>query len=92
MTKMYRQVQLAQKHFPKNIFLLRKLAGLTQADVANGILVTRTTYIGYEKGDACPSMISLVRLAAFFDCKLDDMILTEINEQKNGSTEKNRAT
>jgi len=88
MTKMYRQVQFAQKNFPRNIYLMRKLAGLTQAEVANGIIVTRTTYISYEKGNAYPSMVSLVRLAAFFNVLLDDMILTEIDKYKNGSTKK----
>ena len=89
MKKMYPPVHLAQKHFPKNIYYLRKLLGLTQEEVANAILVTRTTYVGYEKGDAYPGMMSLVRMAAFFNVLLDDMIFTEINEQKNGSTEKN---
>ena len=85
---MYRQVHLAKEHLPKNIYVMRKGAGLTQADVAKAILVTRTTYVGYEKGDAYPSMVNLVRLAAFFHVLLDDMILTEIDKPKDGPTEK----
>ena len=63
----------------KNIVNLRKQRGLTQEQLAEKLGVSRQTIVKWEKGEATPDSYNLIELSKFFNVKVQDLILTEIN-------------
>ena len=57
----------------------RKLAGLTQEQVAEKMGVKRATYAQYEAGNRVPLTMTLAKIAHAIGCKMDDLIA--IDEQ-----------
>lgn len=57
----------------------RKLAGLTQEQVAEKMGVKRATYAQYEAGNRIPLTMTLAKIAHAIGCKMDDLI--PIDEQ-----------
>ena len=57
----------------------RKLAGLTQEQVAEKMGVKRATYSQYEAGNRVPLTMTLAKIAHAIGCKMDDLI--PIDEQ-----------
>lgn len=57
----------------------RKLAGLTQEQVAEKMGVKRATYAQYEAGNRVPLTMTLAKIAHAIGCKMDDLI--PIDEQ-----------
>ena len=57
----------------------RKLAGLTQEQVAKKMGVKRATYAQYEAGNRIPLTMTLAKIAHAIGCKMDDLI--PIDEQ-----------
>ena len=57
----------------------RKLAGLTQEQVAEKMGVKRATYAQYEAGNRIPLTVTLAKIAHAIGCKMDDLI--PIDEQ-----------
>ena len=55
----------------KQLQLVRKNKGVTQAQVAAELGVTQNAYSNWEKGKAAPSIESLIKLADFFDTSID---------------------
>lgn len=63
-----------ENFFSKNVFYLRKLKGLNQAQMAE-ILGKKKSIIGpYEKGEIEPAISSLQRLSKFFGISISDLI------------------
>ncbi|WP_024747592.1 helix-turn-helix domain-containing protein, partial [Levilactobacillus namurensis] len=54
--------------------LCRSNAGMTQADVASKLLVSRKTVSGWENGRSYPDIGSLVRLSDLYNVTLDDLL------------------
>lgn len=55
----------------KNIKILRTLKGYTQEEVADMILVSRSTYSAYETGRLMPNPYTLLRLAELYDVNIE---------------------
>lgn len=51
----------------------RTQAGLTQADLADAVSVTRQTIISIEKGNYVPSVVLALRLATVLSCSVEDL-------------------
>lgn len=51
----------------------RKKQGLTQAELADKVQVSRQTIISMEKGSYVPSLELALDLAAVFDLKIEDL-------------------
>lgn len=55
----------------------RKLAGLTQEELADAMLVSRQTIISIERGKYIPSLPLALKLARFFKCATDEVFRIE---------------
>ena len=53
---------------------LRKSRNMTQNELAISVGVERTTVTMWETGNSVPSIDALKKLAAIFNCKIDDLI------------------
>lgn len=58
----------------EQIKLCRKQLGMTQADLADAIWVSRNTVSNWERGDTTPDIQSLVLMSALFGLSLDEMV------------------
>ncbi len=54
---------------------------LTQADLANALSVSRQTINSIEGGKFCPSTILALRLANYFEVKVEDIFFLEEDEK-----------
>ena len=57
----------------EQIKLCRKQLGMSQADLADAIWVSRNTVSNWERGDTTPDIQSLVLMSALFGLSLDEM-------------------
>jgi putative transcriptional regulator len=57
----------------------REEAGLSQADLAEGVSVSRQTINAIERERYDPSLELAFKLAAFFDCRIEDLFDPEID-------------
>lgn len=55
----------------------RKTAGITQAELAENIGVTRQTVIAIEKGNYVPSVLLALKIAHFFETNVEDIFSYE---------------
>ncbi len=53
--------------------LRAKKGGITQAELAEKVEVSRQTIIAIEQGKFNPSVKLALKLAAFFECKVEDI-------------------
>lgn len=58
----------------QNIYQLRKQSGLSQAEVADAIDITRPTYANMESGKRDPRIGELRKLAAFYEINIEDIV------------------
>lgn len=58
----------------EQIKLCRKQLGMSQADLADAIWVSRNTVSNWERGDTTPDIQSLVLMSALFGLSLDKMV------------------
>ena len=56
-----------------NLKSIRKAAGLTQAELAQKVQVSRQTVISMERGDYAPSVYLALRLARLFNVSVEDI-------------------
>lgn len=59
------------------IFELRKAKGITQEELAENINVTRQTIISIEKGVYTPSLLLALKIAKYFNLKVDNIFTYE---------------
>ena len=62
-----------QSRFYEYLKRIRKLRGFTQAQMAEQIGVSRSTYTNYENGNRTPDYAVLERIGDTLDCSLDDL-------------------
>ena len=70
----------------KKIYQLRKLAGMTQAQLAEKLSISRQTLSKWENGTSVPDVESVVRLSALFHTSLEELLLEEENRVKEEKT------
>mgnify|MGYP002348234148 FL=1 len=63
-----------------NLLLIRTGRNLTQEELAKGVEVTRQTIISIEKGNYTPSVLLALRIAKFFNVKVEDIF--QINHEQ----------
>lgn len=73
----------------KKIYQLRKLAGMTQEQLAEKLNISRQTLSKWENGTSVPDVESVVRLSALFHTSLEELLLEEKNR---GNEEKTQIT
>ena len=62
------------KVFCERLIEQRKLNKMTQREMADILGIKQPSYIRYEKGDAEPSLESLVKIADIFDVSIDFLL------------------
>lgn len=60
--------------FGKNLQVLRKMAGMTQEQLAEKLNVSRQTISKWELGEILPEIEKLLELCKTFNCSLDQML------------------
>lgn len=76
--------------FQEKLFALRKNSGLTQADLAEKINVSRQTVSRWELGTAKPEVDTLIAISDLFGVSLDDLLRDrplEEREKQEGSAQ-----
>jgi putative transcriptional regulator len=68
---------MAEEVVKNNVHELRTMAGLTQAELAEAVDVTRQTIIAIEKGNYTPSVLLALKLSRTFDTSVNDIFLYE---------------
>ena len=63
--------------FGKNLRTQREAHGMTQAELAEKLGVTRSLIAQYELGAKSPNIIFAQRIADFFGVKIDDLARKE---------------
>lgn len=58
----------------RRLRMVRKSCGLTQAEVAKGINVARTTLVAIEKGDRAPRVAELQQMAQMYDTSANELM------------------
>jgi len=64
---------LMAEYVSNKVYALRKQKGTTQEQLAQSIGVTRQTIIAIEKGNYTPSVLLAIKIARFFDNKIDEV-------------------
>lgn len=70
-------------YFAKNIKLLRKQKGLTQAQILNFVGFKQSTWNGYETGNSQPYMDGLIKISDYFNVPLSDLIEKDLSISTN---------
>ena len=68
----------------KRLVALRKVRGLSQAQVAKAAHVAPRAYQNYEYDEAEPRLSTLIRLAAFYRVPLDELVGREVPPPAGG--------
>jgi transcriptional regulator with XRE-family HTH domain len=73
-----------------NLKFLRKQKGQSQDEVSQCLSIKRTTLSGYENGSAEPNSENLIRIAAFYNCTIDDLLKVDLSGvvETNGTIKK----
>lgn len=64
------------------LFVLRSEKGITQAELADAIEVTRATVNAMERGDYNPSLELAFRLSLYFERSIHDIFEIETNSSE----------
>ena len=62
-----------------NIKLLRKRKGKSQEEVATKLMLTRSSYSGYENEVAQPSIETLILISSYFEVSLDTLVKVDFS-------------
>ena len=65
----------------KNLNYLRKKKKISQQALADAMEIPRTTLGDYERGKTEPNLAMLVKLADYFEVKVDDLIRSDLSHQ-----------
>lgn len=68
-----------------NLKYLRKSVGRSQEEVAVDLGIKRTTLSGYENGSAEPNAENLIRLADYYNVKIDQLLRDDISKPRQDS-------
>ena len=67
--------------YARNLAYLRRKHGMTQADVANLLGVSKATSCKYENGDVEPNVEQLIKLADFFGVTMDQIVKQDLSQE-----------
>lgn len=66
--------------FSRNLKLLRTKHSITSKELGKYIDVTQQSLSKYEKGLANPNFYTLMSVATFFNCSLDDLVFKDLSQ------------
>ena len=66
--------------FSDNIRFLRGKKGITQQDLADTLIITRSRYVSYEDGRSEPPIEVLVKISKFFNVSIDLLVSVDIRK------------
>ncbi len=81
--------QSYQEKFASNLRFLRKQKKLSQAELASMLNITRNKITSYESGNVEPNLSLIAELAKFFKISIDQLLLSNIEENINLDTRSN---
>lgn len=58
----------------ENLRRLREAAGLTQVELSEKVGVKQGSYSAWERGEAMPSAMNLLKLSYVLDCSVDELL------------------
>lgn len=61
------------EYIRNNVYDLRTQKGVTQEEFARAVGVSRQTVIAIEKGNYAPSVMLALKIAQFFNTKVEDI-------------------
>lgn len=61
-------------YLQKNLVLYRKMAGVTQKELAAKLGISPTTLAGYENAGKDPKIATLIKLADFYGVSVDNLV------------------
>lgn len=71
----------------KKIYQLRKLAGMTQEQLAEKLNISRQTLSKWENGSSVPDVESVVRLSILFHTSLEELLMEEEDHVEKEKTQ-----
>ena len=74
--------------FRDRLYQLRKSAGLTQAELADRIQVSRQTISKWEMGNGIPDTINMCALGKVFQVSVDYLLEGKAEDESNAAVEK----
>ena len=66
--------------FGDNLKLFRKKKNMSQEDLADKVNVSRQSVSKWETGDAYPEMNNILELCKIFNCKINDLVHTDMSD------------
>jgi transcriptional regulator with XRE-family HTH domain len=79
-----------QETLINNLIALRKSSGLTQIELGDKINYSDKTISKWEKGDSCPSIEAICKIANFYDITVDELLSEGINNEQRSVEVKQR--
>jgi len=69
-----------------NLVALRRSRGLTQIELGEKINYSDKTISKWEKGDSCPNIEAVYKLAKFYDVSVDDLLSEDFNRDSEATS------
>jgi len=66
------------KRFGDYLAVKRRNAGMTQADVAERLSLTRQSVSAYETGECFPDISVVIELAKLFEITIDELVMSGV--------------
>jgi transcriptional regulator with XRE-family HTH domain len=79
-----------QETLISNLIALRKSRGLTQIDLGEKINYSDKTISKWEKGDSCPNVEAVYKIAKFYGVSVDDLLSQDFRADSGAAAEKQR--
>lgn len=67
-------------HFNTNLKVLRKLYNHTQAEIADLLYISRSTYASYESSNLLPNCKIGLELARFYNIPFEDLFFKDLKQ------------
>ena len=79
-----------QETLINNLITLRRAKGLTQIELGEKINYSDKTISKWEKGDSCPNIEAVYKLARFYGVSVDDLLSQDFRTDPSVAAEKQR--
>lgn len=79
-----------QETLISNLIALRKARGLTQMELGEKINYSDKTVSKWEKGDSCPNIEAVYKLARFYEVTVDDLLSEDFRQEKSTAEHRQR--
>lgn len=79
-----------QETLINNLIALRKSRGLTQIELGEKINYSDKTISKWEKGDSCPNIEAVYKIAKFYGITVDDLLSEDFEQDRGASVQRQR--